>query len=187
MEAVEILFEVESRKRHTTAQSSTLEVGYLHLQALTADSTRALAADERAGTEATMSTTSLFESTSQIYNNGEEQRGGKNFRQFDPENKEPNKTFKEAIGSHTPSVAKTTNSSFPVRHRQVISGTEIKPKSLRQKSPKARAIASPGESLFGSQTRATSGSSRSEKTRPLHFRILSASPARLNNEIRGPN
>lgn len=77
MEAVEILFEVESRKRHTTAQSSTLEVGYLHLQALTADSTRALAADERAGTEATMSTTSLFESTSQIYNNGEEQRGEK--------------------------------------------------------------------------------------------------------------
>lgn len=64
---VDKLFEFESRKRQTTAQSSTLEVGYLYLQVRTADSTRARAAEARAGAEATMSTTSLFERTSQIY------------------------------------------------------------------------------------------------------------------------
>lgn len=67
------------------------------------------------------------------------------------------------------------NSSLSVRRRQDISGTDIRPNSLRQKSPKARAMARPGESLFGSQTRATSGSSRRANTRPLHFCILSAS------------
>lgn len=61
------VFEFESRNRHTTAQSSTLEVGYLRLQARTADSTSDRAAEERAGAEATISTTSSFERTSQIY------------------------------------------------------------------------------------------------------------------------
>ncbi|RRT78902.1 hypothetical protein B296_00023064 [Ensete ventricosum] len=55
-----------SRKRHTTAQSSVLPVGYLCLQALTADWTRHFAAEDRDGAEATMSTTSLLDSTSQI-------------------------------------------------------------------------------------------------------------------------
>lgn len=69
LEEVDIPFEFEfdSRKRQTTAQSSTLEVGYLYLQARTADSTRDRAAEERAGAEATMSTTSLFERTSHTY------------------------------------------------------------------------------------------------------------------------
>lgn len=75
----------------------------------------------------------------------------------------------------TPSVAKTTNSSLSVRRLYDTSGTAIRPKSLRQKSPNARAMARPGESVLGSQTRATSGSSRRAKTRPLHFLILSAS------------
>jgi hypothetical protein len=64
LDAVDELF--VSRKRHTTAQSSILEVGYLYLQARTADSTRNLAAEARAGADAIMSTTSLFDSTSQI-------------------------------------------------------------------------------------------------------------------------
>lgn len=69
----------------------------------------------------------------------------------------------------------TTNSSFSVSLLCDTSGTDISPKSFRQKSPKALAMASPGESLFGNQTRQTSGSSRRAKTRPLHLRILSAS------------
>ena len=52
----------------------------------------------------------------------------------------------------TPSEANTINSSFWVNLRNDTSGTEIRPKFFRQKSPKARAIASPGESQFGSQT-----------------------------------
>lgn len=55
----------EVRKRQTTAQSSTLAYGYLNLQARVADSTSARAA-EGCGAAATMSTTSLFERTSQI-------------------------------------------------------------------------------------------------------------------------
>lgn len=74
------------------------------------------------------------------------------------------------------------NSSFSVSRRYDISGTEIRPKSLRQKSPNARAMASPGELLFGSQTRATSGSSWRAKTRPLHLRILSASAVGEKNQ-----
>jgi hypothetical protein len=66
LEAVDISLEL--RKRQTTAQSSILEVGYLYLQARTANSTSVFAAEERDGTDPTMSTTSLFESTSQIYN-----------------------------------------------------------------------------------------------------------------------
>jgi len=61
------------------------------------------------------------------------------------------------------------------------SGTDIKPKSFRQKSPKALAMARPGESLFGNQTRQTSGSSWRAKTRPLHLRILSASAVKEKN------
>jgi len=66
LEALHTLCEAESRKRQTTAQSSTLEVGYLYLHARTADSTSARAAEERLEVAATMSTTSLFERTSQI-------------------------------------------------------------------------------------------------------------------------
>lgn len=53
-----------SRNRHTTAQSSFLDVGYLSRQALVAQSTRARDAVDRLGAAATMSTTSLFERTS---------------------------------------------------------------------------------------------------------------------------
>ncbi|RZS04778.1 hypothetical protein BHM03_00035166 [Ensete ventricosum] len=62
----EMLEASASRKRHTTAQSSVLPVGYFCLQALTADWTRHFAAEDRDGAEATMSTTSLLDSTSQI-------------------------------------------------------------------------------------------------------------------------
>lgn len=65
--ATDMLSASESRKRQTTAQSSTLDVGYLCLQDRTAVSTNARAAEDLAGAVATMSTTSLFESTSQIY------------------------------------------------------------------------------------------------------------------------
>lgn len=68
----------------------------------------------------------------------------------------------------TPSVARMMNSSLSVRWRYDMSGTEIKPKSFKQKSPKALAIAKPGESLLGNHTRATSGSSCKAKTLPLH-------------------
>lgn len=64
-----------------------------------------------------------------------------------------------------------------------ISGTEIKPKSFKQKSPKARAIAKPGELALGSHNRATSGSSRRAKTRPLQRLILSASPIKENYSV----
>lgn len=56
-----------SKNRHTTAQSSLLDVGNFNLQDLTAQSTRALAAVARDGAEATISTASLFERTSQTY------------------------------------------------------------------------------------------------------------------------
>jgi len=46
---------------------------------------------------------------------------------------------------------------------------------LRQKSPKARAMARPGELWLGSHRRATPGSSRRANIRPLHLFILSAS------------
>lgn len=59
------------RNRQTTAQSSILEVGYLSLQALTADSTRDRAAEDRAGAEETMSTTSLLDKTSHTWENTE--------------------------------------------------------------------------------------------------------------------
>ncbi|KAK8698296.1 hypothetical protein V6N13_114421 [Hibiscus sabdariffa] len=58
LEAIDKLFRFESRKRQTTAQSSTFEVEYLYLQARTATSTNARAADERAGADAIISTTS---------------------------------------------------------------------------------------------------------------------------------
>ncbi len=57
------------RNRQTTAQSSTLAYGHLNFQALAADSTSVRAAEDR-GAEITMSTTSLFERTSQICQNG---------------------------------------------------------------------------------------------------------------------
>lgn len=76
----------------------------------------------------------------------------------------------------TPSVANTINSSFSVRRWYETSGTDITPKSLRQKSPKARAMARPGELTLGSQTRATCGSLWRANTLPLQSLILSASP-----------
>lgn len=65
-EAVDKLFGSESRKRQTTAQSSTFEVGNFHLQFLTAASTKARPAEERVGALATISTTSSFVNASQI-------------------------------------------------------------------------------------------------------------------------
>lgn len=65
---VDELSEFELRKRHTAAQSSTLDVWYLDRHALTADSTKVLAALERVA-DATMSITSLFERTSQTCHN----------------------------------------------------------------------------------------------------------------------
>lgn len=62
---MEVLFEPEFRKRQTTAQSSTLEVGNFNLQVRTAESTSARAAVDR-GADATMFTASSFERTSQI-------------------------------------------------------------------------------------------------------------------------
>lgn len=56
-----------SKNKQTTAQSSLLDVGNFNLQDLTAQSTRALAAVAREGADATMSTASLFERTSQTY------------------------------------------------------------------------------------------------------------------------
>lgn len=56
----------ELRNRHTTAQSSTFDVGYVDLHALTAESTTALVAYDRVGQELTILTTSSFVSTSQI-------------------------------------------------------------------------------------------------------------------------
>lgn len=56
----------ESRNRQTTAQSSTFEVGYLLLHDRTADSTRLRAAYARDPHDSTISTTSLFDSTSHI-------------------------------------------------------------------------------------------------------------------------
>ena len=53
---------------------------------------------------------------------------------------------------------------------------EITPWSFRQKSPNALAMANPGELYFGSQTRATSGSSGSANILPLRCLILCASP-----------
>lgn len=65
-EAVDNLSGSESRKRQTTAQSSTFEVGNFHLH-LTAASTKARPAVQRVGAFATISTTSSFVNTSQIY------------------------------------------------------------------------------------------------------------------------
>ena len=65
-EAVDNLSGFESRKRQTTAQSSTFEVGNFHLQFLTAASTKARPAVQRVGAFATISTTSSFVNTSQI-------------------------------------------------------------------------------------------------------------------------
>lgn len=59
---------VKSKNKHTTAQSSTFEVGYLKRQDRTAESTRALAAVLRDRADATISTASLFDKASQIYN-----------------------------------------------------------------------------------------------------------------------
>ena len=83
----------------------------------------------------------------------------------------------------TPSVASTTNSSFSLRWWQETSGTAIKPKSFKQKSPKALAIARPGESLSGSQTRKVSGSFWRAKILPLQSLILSASPIKRRNKM----
>jgi hypothetical protein len=57
-----------------------------------------------------------------------------------------------------------------------MSGNEIMPWFFSIKSPKARDMAKPGESSWGSQTRWMCGSSFSASTLPLHFLILSASP-----------
>ena len=84
----------------------------------------------------------------------------------------------------TPSVAKTTNSSSSMMRLYEISGTDIRPNSLRQKSPNARAMARPGASLCGSHTLATSGSSRRANIRPLHFRILSSSAEKQEQLMR---
>lgn len=61
------LLKSESRKRQT-AQSSTLEVGYFKIQAQTAKLTNCRAAYEHVVRGPTMCTTSLLESTSQIWN-----------------------------------------------------------------------------------------------------------------------
>lgn len=63
--SVDLESEFESKKRQTAAQSSTLQKGNFVLHALTALSTRTLAAVDR-GADATMSTTSSFDKTSQI-------------------------------------------------------------------------------------------------------------------------
>ncbi|BBH06828.1 serine carboxypeptidase-like 20 [Prunus dulcis] len=166
--AVDPEFESESRKRQTTAQSSTLEVGYFCLHARTAVSTSARAAEERAGADATMSTTSLLERTSQICQKVSTLDSKKKRRR--------NRRVKgRGIWIHTPSVAKTINSSFSVRRRKDISGTEIRPKSLRQKSPKARAMARPGSHCLAARPEKPQVHPEEQKTRPLHFRILSAS------------
>ena len=65
-EAVDNLSGFESRKRQTTAQSSTFEVENFHLQFLTAASTKARPAVQRVGVFATISTTSSFVNTSHI-------------------------------------------------------------------------------------------------------------------------
>jgi len=52
------------------------------------------------------------------------------------------------------------------------------PKSLRQKSPKALDMASPGELTLGSHTLEIHGSLLRAKTLPLQILILSASPDR---------
>jgi hypothetical protein len=52
------------RNKHMTAQSSTQELGYLRLQALTARVTNNLAAMDRFFAEATILITSLFVNTS---------------------------------------------------------------------------------------------------------------------------
>jgi hypothetical protein len=57
-----------------------------------------------------------------------------------------------------------------------MSGMAMMPWSLSMKSPKARDMARPGESLLGSHTRWMCGSCFNAPTRPLHFLILSASP-----------
>ena len=54
------------KKRHTTAQSSTMDVGYLRRHARTARSISCLAALDGSLPEDTVFTTSLFDSTSQI-------------------------------------------------------------------------------------------------------------------------
>lgn len=63
--SVDLDSEFESKKRQIAAQSSTLQKGNFVLHALTALSTRTLAAVDR-GADATMSTTSSFDKTSQI-------------------------------------------------------------------------------------------------------------------------
>jgi len=65
MEYTDFKSKSESKKRQTTAQSSTLEVGYFVLHARIADSTSVRAAEDREA-DATMSTTSWFDKTSQI-------------------------------------------------------------------------------------------------------------------------
>lgn len=62
--AVTAVLSLESRYRQTTAQSSTLAVGYFILHARVAESTRIRAAEDL-GDDATIATTSLFERTSQ--------------------------------------------------------------------------------------------------------------------------
>lgn len=57
-----------------------------------------------------------------------------------------------------------------------MSGTAMIPWLLRRKSPKARDMARPGVSSWGSHTRCMCGSPFSARTRPLHFLIRSASP-----------
>lgn len=60
--------EARSKYRHTTAQSSTLDVGYLRRHTRTADSTRNRAAVARVGAVATICTASSLLNTSQICN-----------------------------------------------------------------------------------------------------------------------
>lgn len=58
-------------------------------------------------------------------------------------------------------------------------------KILQTKSPKAPAIAKPGEFLLSNHTRVTSCSSFSAKTLPLNFWILAAFPGKNKNKKGG--
>ncbi|GER33890.1 serine/threonine-protein kinase N1 [Striga asiatica] len=150
-----------SRNKQTTAQSSVFEVGYLSRHARVAQSTRARAAVPWLGAEATMFTASLLDSTSQTC-------------------LLPEITFRDPLWRRKPEDHKNffRNLCELFRFAYPISGENYEFVLLCNmvKSPNARAMAKPGESLFGSHTRATSGSSCNANTLPLHFWILAASP-----------
>lgn len=84
----------------------------------------------------------------------------------------------------TPSEAKMINWSRPVIFRCVTYGTEISPKSFKQKSPKALETANPGVLSFGLQTLYNPGSSGKQYTLPFDCFIRSASSVtNINNTI----